>query len=359
MLQEAIARVGDWDAFLDDAVQHGMAPLVHWHLRDKEVSCPAPVRRALASCFLHQRSLARVQQDSLLEIVSRLEGKGVPATVLKGGVLAPLLYPDPALRPMEDLDILVPAGLADDARRLLDEMGFFAPAPTTRYQRLQHQHPTATKHVNGHVVQVEIHVALLNRILAPKARDAALRHPVGRFRLDGVEMRCLHPHQMLWMQYMGLRKLAEPLRYIQLSDLHRLVEHFGGTVDWQALRVQSPQLLAGLEALDALIPFSAATRSAAGLVPPSAALRDLGEDYRGWPRDRQGGKARRSTMSETLLRTLIPSEWWGHLVYGVSPGPGSRWRVALRHQAWLIAQGARRLHLGPAEPGRFFRPRRM
>jgi len=64
----------------------------------------------------------------LSEAVATFENAGIPVIVLKGPALALTLYPDPALRPSFDLDVLV---RPSDLRRTLDVLSGegYAPAP--------------------------------------------------------------------------------------------------------------------------------------------------------------------------------------------------------------------------------------
>jgi hypothetical protein len=60
------------------------------------------------------------------ERLSRLYS-GIPALALKGIVLAHAAYPDPSLRPMCDLDLLVPPDKREDALQVLRTLGYYYP----------------------------------------------------------------------------------------------------------------------------------------------------------------------------------------------------------------------------------------
>ena len=57
-------------------------------------------------------------QASCVEAVTVLQGADIEPIVLKGGALAATLYANPGLRPMGDLDLLVPAGAMEQAGTL-------------------------------------------------------------------------------------------------------------------------------------------------------------------------------------------------------------------------------------------------
>jgi hypothetical protein len=60
----------------------------------------------------------------LAPVIEMLHRAAIPTLLLKGAALALLYYPDPGLRPMGDLDVLVPEAQALQALRLLDSQGW-------------------------------------------------------------------------------------------------------------------------------------------------------------------------------------------------------------------------------------------
>jgi hypothetical protein len=63
----------------------------------------------------------------LSKIVPCLRESGIPALALKGIVLAYSAYPDLSLRPMADLDLLVPPGRREEALRVLQSLEYSCP----------------------------------------------------------------------------------------------------------------------------------------------------------------------------------------------------------------------------------------
>lgn len=68
--------------------------------------------------------MAVVARDVLRETARILGHEGIPLMPLKGVVLSQLLYSDPALRPMSDVDVIVPEALFAPAIRALSAAGF-------------------------------------------------------------------------------------------------------------------------------------------------------------------------------------------------------------------------------------------
>lgn len=70
---------------------------------------------AVRNLFLHHE---------LGTILQSLQESGIPALALKGIVLAYSAYPDISLRPMSDLDVLVPPGRREEAVRILQTLDY-------------------------------------------------------------------------------------------------------------------------------------------------------------------------------------------------------------------------------------------
>ena len=75
-----------------------------------------------------------------------------------------MVYPSEELRPMRDLDVLVPLGKEQQAAKAIRAMGFDLPDfQPTKFMRNSHQLPNATKTVNGFNISLEIHHDALSR----------------------------------------------------------------------------------------------------------------------------------------------------------------------------------------------------
>jgi hypothetical protein len=115
---------GAWAAIAAQAREHRLRPLLHSHAKGWPFAVPAPLAEDWASA--HRRSAERAlrQRAELVKIGADLAAAGIQATVLKGGAIAWRGWFDPALRPMRDLDLLVPTDAADAAQQLLRNLGY-------------------------------------------------------------------------------------------------------------------------------------------------------------------------------------------------------------------------------------------
>ena len=350
-----LARGLDWDQLLPMAVEQRVAPLLYWHLRVHGIACPGHIRRTLAAIVMRQRSIAAVQAATLGDIGDALSAAGIEFVVLKGGALAHLIYPELGLRPMDDLDILVSPAQGEAARQALCQIGFDAPAPMSRYDRLLHHLPVARRLKDGILVGLDLHTTAFNSMLAYDLSFRTMARPLTPYQVDGRDLQALAPVQMLWMQYHGLRKLVEPIRFIHIADLVGLAERYVDTLDWRQVQARYTPLWQAFGAMHALSPLSERLCGCLGLDPERPPdMSHLGEDYRGWPRFRfsqqeegQGWRLWRETFG--------PSEWWLRFVYGIPMKQSLLWARLYRHPVALISQIARRLYRGPANGGGLFK----
>ena len=154
----------DWEHIDRMVRQQRLGPLLHWQLTQTRPTLPIPaeVRAAWAAAF--DRSSLRVLQVSRdLKLIHRaLESGGIPYQALKGAFLALHAYPHPALRPVRDIDILVPREHILHAYDVLIACGFprhpdYLGLPEARLKIHKHLPPLTNASGAGFV---ELHASL-------------------------------------------------------------------------------------------------------------------------------------------------------------------------------------------------------
>lgn len=81
-------------------------------------------RDALGVAHVESMSVAVMLERHLLHAVAALDDSSIPSRVLKGPAVAHLVYPEPGMRPFNDIDMLVPASQFDAAVEVLGAAGF-------------------------------------------------------------------------------------------------------------------------------------------------------------------------------------------------------------------------------------------
>lgn len=179
------------------------------------------------------------RQAVLRRLTQALDAAGIPFVVLKGAALAHLAYPEPALRPMGDIDIWTAPEFLDRAAQVLVQVGI----PYS--SRMQARRATAkpleqdTSRVledAGTSVVVELHGVVRSMLaVAPAWAGPAWARAAPR-DLGGISARVLHAEDMLTHLAvhtsdhhrfeMGLRPLL---------DIALWLEREGKACDWSAL----------------------------------------------------------------------------------------------------------------------------
>lgn len=340
-LRRRAGLVADWDTVLDLAEVHGLGPLLGTHLKAWVPDIPPRVARQFTALLLWNRRANAVLFRVLGDVIDALRDAGVEALVLKGPALVPLVYGDAGLRPITDLDLLVPAHQAVPAQRVLAGMGFAAQVPASAHGvRRRHHLPGATRMVEGVPVAVEIH----RNGLHPDS-GASLPYDGRAGQTMTVDLGARHiptlaPPLMLWHLCRHMTAVRHPFRLIWAADIIGFADAFADRLDWDHLRRAHPFVLSSLALIHHVTPLPEQVRRRAGVVPGRVPSR-VGEDYAGWPRASafvwDGWRARAGFVKQTLA----PPEWWLRLNYGV-PGAWGRGQGTLRHVAALSASLWRR-----------------
>jgi hypothetical protein len=113
----------EWDLLIHKAQAEGVGPLIYWELSrsGKISSLPEPVRTSLRAMYFSMR-MNNQELIRELKILTRLfDQAGIPVVALKGICFALTIYPDPGLRLMVDMDLLVPASKLTEAVRIAKE----------------------------------------------------------------------------------------------------------------------------------------------------------------------------------------------------------------------------------------------
>ena len=112
-----------WQAALHAAEWHRLSPML-WRWCAALPGVPAAVLEQLEAAYLANSARNMYVSASLRRVLAALDAAGVPAMTLKGAALLEIAYPDPALRELLDLDLLVPADALGVARDALQAIGF-------------------------------------------------------------------------------------------------------------------------------------------------------------------------------------------------------------------------------------------
>jgi len=117
---------GGWQAVLALALRHGVAPLLHRRLQTEGMLAAVPPE--VAGRLTNARRATAIDNlgayGEFRRVAQALHAARIPLLALKGLHLAELVYRDIGLRPMSDLDVLVPRDRLRRALAALRDRGY-------------------------------------------------------------------------------------------------------------------------------------------------------------------------------------------------------------------------------------------
>jgi hypothetical protein len=164
-------------------------------------------------------------------VVEALEARGIPTLILKGAAIATLHAADAGVRPMADVDVLVPYARVHDAVALLMTSGWRAPEGVLA-DEIRYRHSTPM--VDGEGRGFDLHWHALKEGLHPRSDDGFWSRAVP-LELANVRSRGLAPQDALLHTVVhGLRWNEEPsVRWI--ADAMAILGTDGDGINWDVL----------------------------------------------------------------------------------------------------------------------------
>jgi hypothetical protein len=147
---EAELGCTDWNFLLASSRRHRLSGLVYEAARrgNLDSSLPKDTRMALHSDYYTNLALNLVLFDHLEAFIYAARQCGAPVLLLKGAAFVGWIYPNPAVRPMSDLDILIRRQDMDCLVRVAENLGY------ERFSRSDHalslRHPVRGTYMELH-----------------------------------------------------------------------------------------------------------------------------------------------------------------------------------------------------------------
>lgn len=340
----ALLAEDDWQAWIDQIELHGLSGFANKHIDEHELPIPDAVRLPLKALKVRHQSAAQARYKVLCEIDAAFRANNIPYLGLKGAALMPYLFETGYLRPMRDMDLLLPKSVLNKAADVLRDVGFELPQEQpSKFMRDMHQLPNATKMVDGFKCSVELH------------RDGISREVIGHFfypesdearqtiQWDELEFETLEDVKMLHQVCRHLEGLhsGAVLKLINVMDVIGMAQLVLEQGKWARLKVEYPHVLNSLRCLHLITPLPEPLQKV--LQPlPDKNLSGVGEIM---------GSLRNALMAERSIKEryqllLRPSDWWLHLYYNVDPDKSLFWVKWFKHPMRVTNWLGRRVYSG-------------
>lgn len=240
----------DQDALAISAIVVGLAPLLHWRLTTWNISLE-PRAMAKLGATREMARLQRASMDAQLEqILTAFENQKVTPILLKGNHLAACVYPEPYLRQMNDIDVLVrPTDLAATENALLtlgyiashksSERGAGVTKHTSTYRPPRADDPTPNPYLSAVAGRtVEPHTSLeevwygLHVDITPGVWERSVPFEVNTHAVRVLCVEDLVTHLAVHLTFhliMGYPSM------VQLVDLLFVTERLQSKIQWEAV----------------------------------------------------------------------------------------------------------------------------
>ena len=241
------ASLDEWSSLLNFLQAHWIIPFLYRKVGSLPQECrpPEPIADEMRQAFLFSRVRSLHMERQLREIIEGFQEEGVRVLVLRGPALAFSLYPDPAMRPSCDLDLLVLPEQVVQARGILESLGYKCLAKRFEVARdffreecFVHQKNPGNKFpVDLHWVHWELHPFfkgseevdiqdLFQRACKVETPTLAFEtlHPVDYLIHSAIHLIMIHKNEM---------------RLSWIYDTALLAQHLQVPDDWETLKERS------------------------------------------------------------------------------------------------------------------------
>jgi hypothetical protein len=241
----------DWRLLAPMAKSEGVAPLLYRTFQRAAVPAlkvPARILAFLASEYYQTAAQNMLLYQALDPILAALQAARVPVIVLKGAALANALYPDIALRPMNDLDLLVMRDDLEKAVGIIAESGYSVIDMAPGFSR-EFGHHIYFKGHDQHEPAIELHWNLVANVADWRSPpltwfwENATGWQIGSEQKQpgiGPSALQLSPeaHLLYLAAHLMYQHLGAKPRLMWFYDIHLLICRFQDEIDWdEVLRV--------------------------------------------------------------------------------------------------------------------------
>jgi len=235
----------DWNEVTDRAIHNGLGPLLFARLKRSgaRARIPADAWKRLRLVYLASASRNTRLFRGLHTVLGNLHSVGVPVVVLKGALLAEAVYGDTAVRPMCDVDLMVPRAEMPKAWTVLLDLGGVcmertqraAPAPETLSRDVE-SWCRREPHLPGVAIRrliIELHWTLVPSAGPVRVDAAGLWHRARPATIAGAEVLALSPEDLLLhlcLHVCSKHRLDAGL--LSFCDIAETVRRYRDRLDW-------------------------------------------------------------------------------------------------------------------------------
>ena len=341
LLQLKLNELNDWSGFVTNLELHGVAPLALINIQKYELVLTSNLLIQFTALRLRHKAIANARHKTLKDIQSAFASQSIPLIALKGLALSQLIYSSSAMRPMRDIDILIPVEQLDSAANALRSLGFNLPQhQKSKYMRGVHQLPDASLTVDGFNISIEIHHNTMPRDVFDSLTYDDVKCQLQQFEWRGIPLLALDHTLMLHhlCRHLQSQHPNDTIKLINVVDIIRYVDKYIDVIDWPQLNNKYPHIINTLRCVHFIIPLTISVQKKIPQMsdkPP----RGVGQCMPALSRIFISSR----TLKSSLRLLFFPPPWWLHLHYSVIPNTTLFWVILFRHPTRVIRMFGLRL----------------
>lgn len=329
-LDLAVCSKIDWAALIREANVQGVGPLIYWTLSisGKLSLLPIFARNDLRALYTNTWFHNKILLSELGDLACIFGEAAIPIVALKGSDFVVTIYPDIGLRPMSDLDLLIPELEFSRAVKIARSKGYgeIAPEVYPGLRSLLKDEFSLVKR-GEHPVALELHNSLLENIsftyAVPSKWFWEQTEPISCPTQKKLEnLLVLNPTaNVLYLSAHTILKHGPQGSILrQFYDLHQLISVRASSIDWDLMVWQARKFEWGSALSEAL----SIAHNYFDTPIPATVLTQLPEF-----RDRHEKyillmKAKPATRVFEEYTYMLPLKWYGRLIKVLAlvfPGP--------------------------------------
>src|SRR5687767_1158932 len=227
----------DWEATVARAENERLAPILYIALRGG--AAPAHILARLRASWMAAERQQLLAGKQLRDIVGAFGEAGLQTIVLNGPALATSCYPDPALRPFIDLDLLVRRADRERALGILCERGYTHETPGRSLEHVPAAYLAAPS--GSGLLPVDLHWECVAQSAGRAAEQAAeeIWSRAVPAPAWGVAARTLAPEDLLIYLAANFAIHHTLTGALWQLDLALVLRRHRGTLDWDAIAARA------------------------------------------------------------------------------------------------------------------------
>ncbi len=241
-LEELLQGRVDWEALLQRSVKQSMTLLLYRHLRSEATlwrRVPEVLRMQLQQIYHRNIQRNELLLAELDQLFATFNAAGVPVMLMKELHLLHTVYPEVGLRPLGDLDVLVPPHDFERAKAMLKHAGYHPQLPANPFKDKYGFGYHFVNHAKN--IWIDLQWNLSQRDWAQSSSGAhEFRAPIeevwkrahpGRLlqsRIVRMSWEDLLFHLCVHLEGHGFNEM------IQFCDIAEVLRQYGATMDWRA-----------------------------------------------------------------------------------------------------------------------------